>query len=82
MEQRTRHRREGYNFQKYTRVQIGELIDELNRIRNEIHKVHATPLTEMISPIKKIKLENLDAEETSTIIKMAELKGILKSFKN
>ncbi len=71
-----------FNFQKVNRTDVGRLIDQLNFNRDEINRIHLTPIKKMSSFQKAFALESLDAKENHILQKLFELKGFFKPGKN
>jgi hypothetical protein len=70
-------------YKTINRTELNLQIDRLIQIRNEIREVFATPISEEITETMKIfTLQDLDEQESFCVLKIAELKNLIKPSKN
>ncbi len=71
-----------FQYQRYSRLEIGKILDQINRIREEINKVHMTPVSKMSTIRKNFVLEDLDHQESFYLLKLIELKKLTEFSNN
>lgn len=69
-------------YQSVDRIELNQRIDELLKVREDIRKVFATPLSIMSNARKMYMLQDLDEYESYLVRRIAEIKKVLDFSRN